>query len=136
MSEELHDEVDARAEITLFAISAARFSTKEALSILKKRGIRANLIHLVWLKPFEMTSRILEPLRASGRGMVIDSAYEIAGASQSIAYNLMKASHVPVLALGQEDRSPGVAKHLENGTPTPQKIVDTVVQFLNERRVE
>lgn len=130
VNHDLHDTIRDAAEITLYAISASRFTAAEAVKRLERKGIRCNLIHLYWLKPFQIDSRILEPLKQSGKGIVIDSAFEIAGASQVIAYNLMLQTGRPVKALGQWDRSSGVAAHLENGTPTPERIVQTVEEFL------
>ena len=132
--EEMPDEVESGSEITLFAMSAARFSARQAVEMLRKEGIKCNLIHLLWLKPFEITSRLLEPLKATGLGLVIDSAFEIAGASQSIAYELMWTTGLPVKALGQEDRSPGAAPRLENGTPTPERIAHVVKDLLQTRK--
>ena len=112
--------------------SAGRFNVDEAAATLRSEGNRCNVIHLVWLKPFEIDEQILAPLQKSGRGIVIDSAYEIAGASQSIAYELMLASGCPVKAVGQFDRSPGVAKHLENGTPSVQRIIDVAKSMIED----
>jgi pyruvate dehydrogenase E1 component beta subunit len=130
-TEELPDQVDAGAEITLYAISAGRFNVAEAAEALRAQGIKTNVVHLVWLKPFDLDARVIEPLMASGRAIVIDSAYEIAGASQSIAYDLMHATGRPVKAVGQHDRSPGAAKHLENGTPTMERIVAEAREMLD-----
>lgn len=132
--DEMPDQLSKDAELTLFPISAARFNTLEAVQILKKEGIRCNVIHILWLKPFPLQSRVLDPLRASGAGLVIDSAYEIAGASQSIAYDLMLATGLPVRALGQFDKSPGAAERLENGTPTPQRITQTAKELLRKKK--
>lgn len=129
-SVEMPDQVYDDAKITIYAISAARFNAVEALEVLSTKGISCNLIHLLWLKPFDLDSRVLAPLKASGRGIVVDSAYEIAGASQSVAYELMHATGCQVKALGQADRSPGAARHLENGTPTVTSIVETVTTIL------
>jgi len=131
--EEMPDIVDPNANITIFPISASRFNTLQAVELLRKEGIKCNVIHLLWLKPFELTQRLLGPLRNTSLGLVIDSAFEIAGASQSIAYELMLATGLPVKALGQLDRSPGAAPHLENGTPTPQRIAETVKNLLREK---
>ncbi len=131
--EEMPDLINRDADITIFPISAARFNTLEAVKLLEAEGIKCNVVHLMWLKPFHLTPRLLEPLQTSGLGLVIDSAYEIAGASQSIAYELMFASGSPVKALGQADRSPGVAARLENGTPTPSKIAETVKHLLRTK---
>ena len=131
---EMPDLLDPEAGVTLFPISAARINTLQAVELLKKEGIQCNVVHLLWLKPFELTPRILDPLKATGLGMVIDSAFEIAGASQSIAYELMLHTGLPVKALGQFDRSSGTAPHLENRTPAPERIAQTVKMLLRERR--
>lgn len=123
---EMSDTVIDNADITIFAISAARFNTLEAIEILKQDGIRCNMVHVMWLKPFTLSSRLLEPLESSGKGLVVDSDFAICGAAQSIAYELMVATGLPVRALGREDRSAGAAQHLEVGTPTPLRIADTV----------
>lgn len=124
--EEMPDLIENDASITIFPISAARFNTLEAVELLRKEGIKCNVVHLLWLKPFDLTPRVLNPLKTAGLGLVVDSAFEIAGASQSIAYELMFSSGCPVQALGQSDRSAGAALHLENGTPSPSKIAETV----------
>ena len=128
---ELPDQLEDGADVTIFAISAGRFNVEEAATALRAQGIRCNIIHLVWLKPFVLDERVLEPLRKSGCGIVIDSAYEITGASQSIAYDLMLTTGSPVKAVGQYDRSPGVAKHLENGTPSVTRIIDAAKSMLS-----
>lgn len=129
-TEELPDQIEDGAEITIYAISAGRFNAVEAADALRADGVKVNLVHILWLKPFELVARVTAPLAASGRAIVIDSAYEIAGASQSIAYDLMHATGRPVKAVGQLDRSPGAAKHLENGTPTIERIVAEVREML------
>ena len=129
---ELPNQLEDNADITIYAVSAGRFNVDEAAATLRSEGNRCNVIHLVWLKPFKIDEQILAPLQKSGRGIVIDSAYEIAGASQSIAYELMLASGCPVKAVGQFDRSPGVAKHLENGTPSVQRIIDVAKSMIED----
>lgn len=131
--QELPDQVEEGAEITLYPISASRFSAIEAAVILRRQGIKCNVAHILWLKPFVVDDRLLEPLLASGRGLVIDSSYEIAGASESLAYKLMTASQLPVRALGQFDRSPGAARHLENGTPSADRIAAVAVDMIKNK---
>ena len=130
---DLTDQTEEGAQVTIFAASAGRFNVDAAAEVLREHGIKCNTVHLVWLKPFELDNRILAPLKASGCGIVVDSAYEIAGASQSIAYELMFATGCPVKAVGQFDRSPGVAKHLENGTPNVARIVEAATAMVSAR---
>lgn len=130
-ADEIPDIINEEAEITLFAISASRFTAVEAIKLLKSEGIKANLVNLLWLKPFLLIDRILAPLMSSSCGIVIDSGYEICGASQSIAYDLMITSGKPVQAMGQFDRSPGVATYLENGTPKVERIVKAAKKMIS-----
>ena len=67
-------------------------------------------------------------------GLVIDSDYEISGASRSLAYELMHKVGVPVHALGLEDRVCGVAPELENITPSSTTIVSTIKQCIQQKR--
>jgi pyruvate/2-oxoglutarate/acetoin dehydrogenase E1 component len=124
------------ASVTIFALSAARFNAVEAKEALSNKGIKTNLIHVVWLKPFQPEEAAIQALTESGCGLVIDSAYEIAGASQSLAYELMLKTGRPVRALGQLDRSPGASPHLDNGTPTVERIVSAVKDLLTNKNRE
>jgi hypothetical protein len=74
---------------------------------------------------------MLQSLAKSKLGLVIDSDFEIAGPARSIAYELMLASSVPVHALGVEDRTAGFAPHLDNGTPTVDRIVQNVKNLIH-----
>ena len=131
LTDEMVDEVDENADITVFGISASRLNMLEAKKLLRgEHGVRCNMFHLLWLKPFAITQEIVAGLRKTGVGLVIDSDFEIAGASRSIAYELMHASGVPVHALGLEDRVCGVAANLENITPSPEKIASTILRIL------
>src|SRR5439155_17703134 len=114
---EMPHALHARADLTVIAISAARLNALEAIKRLEPEGIACDLIHLVWLKPLTIDPVIVGSLKKTGLGLVIDSDFEIAGPSRSIAHELMLASSVPVHALGLEDRTAGFAPHLDNGTP-------------------
>ncbi len=118
------------ADVTIVAISAARLNALEAVEELRKSGLRVNLFHQLWLKPFEPAPEMVRCLKNSKIGVVIDSDFEIAGASRSLAYELTHLAQKPVLALGIEDRSCGAAPRVENITPKKDKIVEFVMQNL------
>lgn len=130
---EMEDVLDEKPDITILAISAARLNAIEALNQLKDKGITCDLIHLVWLKPFQVTDAIVASLKKTKLGLVIDSDFSIAGASRSIAYELMLSASVPVHALGLEDKTAGFAPHLDNPTPTVERIAEQVENLLRER---
>jgi len=129
LTEEMPDIIRDDAQVTVIGISAARLNMLDAAPALEAKGVKADLLHLLWLKPLGITERMIASLKKTGVGVVIDSDYEITGASRSIAYELMHATGVPVHALGLEDRVCGVAPHLENTTPSAAKIADAVEHF-------
>ena len=130
LTEEMQDTYDEDADITVIAISGGRLNFLEAEKVLRKNGIKCNIFHLLWLKPFDPPEIMLESLKRTKVGLVIDSDFEITGASRSIAYELMHLTGMPVHAIGLEDRVCGVAERLENITPSPQKITATIETLL------
>lgn len=130
---EMPDTIIDDADITIFGISAARFNIVKAAEMLAQEGVKCNVVHIMWLKPLILTNRLLGPLKQSKAGIVVDSGFEIAGASQSIAYELMFATGVPVKALGLYDRSACVTPPFENRTPSPDRIVEVVRNMLKRK---
>lgn len=128
--DEMPDIVEpGEADITIYAISAVRFHAIKARDILQQSGIKCNIVHLMWLKPFMLTDRLLKPLKRSKVGIVIDAGFEIAGASQAIAYLLMYETGIPVKALGLYDYSVGVTPDTENPAPDENRITEVVKEI-------
>ena len=130
LTNEMENVDHLEADITVIAISASRLNIVEAEEMLRKIGIRCNIFHLLWLKPFDPPDAMLESIKRTKIGLVLDSDYEITGASRSIAYELMHRTGTPVHALGIEDRVCGVAVRVENITPKPEKIVKTIQRLV------
>lgn len=128
--EEFSDVIINHADITLFVISSPRFAVDEAAKLLHKEGVRCNIVHIVHLKPFEITKRYFEPLSHSQLGLVIDAGFEICGASRSIAYELSDRSGYPVKALGLMDKTKCLCPPHQNKAPDSRKIYDTVKHIL------
>ena len=125
-TQEMKNVILENADITLYAISSARFEVGKVVEMLKKDGINCNIIHIVWLKPFIISSHMIEPLIKSKRGIIIDSGYEIAGASQSIAYELCYITGCKVKALGLYDRTKCLCHRYQNKTPDAIRIYENV----------
>ena len=130
LTEEMKDVYEEDADITVIAISGGRLNLLEADKMLREKGIKCNIFHLLWLKPFAPSEIMLESLKKTKVGVVIDSDFEITGASRSIAYELMHLTGASVHALGLEDRVCGAAPHLENITPSPEKITTTIKKLV------
>ena len=125
-TEEMGDILVKNADMTLYAISSTRFEVNKAVNMLEKEGIKCNIVHILWLKPFIITERLITPLIESKKGLVVDSGHEIAGASQSIAYELNQASGCSVKALGLYDKTKCLCPPLQNKAPDTNKIYETV----------
>lgn len=123
---EVEDIINENNEVVVFAIGYGRVNAIQAITSLQ---FPCSLIHLFQLKPLKYNEHSIDLLKKSKFGIVIDSDYEVCGASRSIAYELMLLSGKPVYALGLENRTAGFAKHCDNITPSPEKIC----QFIKEK---
>jgi len=133
--EEMKNIIISDADITIYGISTARFNIIEAVQLLKKQGIKCNIVHILWLKPLDLSEPMINPLKQSKLGLVVDSGFEIAGASQSMAYELMNKTSFPVKALGAEDRPVGSAERYKNTTPKTEKIVEEIKKLVRNKKI-
>lgn len=133
-TQEMKDVIVENADITLYAISSVRFEVIKAAEMLKRDGIKCNIVHILWLKPFAITDRLIEPLLQTKRGIVIDPGHEIAGASQSIAYELNQATECSVKALGLYDRTKCLCPPFQNKAPDAGRIYETAKEVLQNER--
>lgn len=133
-TEELPDVIKRGADITLYPISATRFEVTKATQLLEEEGITCNIIHIVWLKPFALDERLIELLNQTKLGLVIDAGYEIAGVSQSIAYQLNQATGHKVSALGLYDKTKCLCEPLRNPTPDAKRIYETVKKIIGGKK--
>ena len=131
-SEDMEDIVEEDADINLIGISVCRQYMYKAREILLEKGIRANVINVLWLKPFD-SSAAEAALKKVPRGLVIDPGHEMCGASESIAYTLMKQnSGCFVDVLGIEDRIKTTNPNNWNEVPHEDRIVEKVLSMLGK----
>mgnify|MGYP001599404722 FL=1 len=132
---EMPNIINDKANITIFAISAARLNAIEAIKILDKESIRCNLIHIVTLKPFLVTNQMIYSLENSTHGgIVVDTDYEN-GTSKCLAFDIMKHVNKKICVLGLEEKTAGFAPHLDNLPPSPEKIAEKVRKIISEGRL-
>lgn len=128
---EMGDIVKSNTDITILAISSTRLNAIEAVRVLEKEGIKCNLIHILWLKPFRVGRKIISALKNSKfGGLILDGDFEN-GILKNLAYDIMhklnnQKAYKPVHVLGLEERAAGFAPHLDNIPPTSDKIVRIV----------
>lgn len=130
---EMPDQLNYMADITLFPISSTRLDAIEATKILAKEGISCNIVHQVWLKPFILNDRILDPLEDSRcGGLVLDGDYAN-GAAKCLAYDILQKTDKKVGVLALDDRTAGFAPHLDNLSPSPDKICRYVKKIVENK---
>ncbi len=131
-TDEWDDVVTLNPDVTIFAISDARFSAMEAVEKLQVEGIRVSLKHLLWLKPFNV-EEMAKALEGSKYGIVIDNGFPICGAARDIAYQLMEKTGVFVKALSSDDHVKCFNEAQQNRTPNSEKIVYEVKKMLSKK---
>jgi pyruvate/2-oxoglutarate/acetoin dehydrogenase E1 component len=132
--EELKDVIYENSDIVLFPISVTRFDAEIARQRLEAEGIKASIIHQLWIKPFDFKPEWREALnRSKHGGIVLDDDYE-EGAASSIAHTMMIESNFKkVHTLCLDHRTAGFHPDVDNLPPTPEKIVAKVKQILNKK---
>jgi len=130
-TEELNDVVLEDSDIVLFPISITRFDAMEAVKILLEKGIRASIIHQLWIKPFTFQDHWKDCLNKSKYGgLVLDDDYE-QGVASSIAHRMMIESDKKVHTLGLEHRTSGFHSSTDNLPPSSKVIVNKVEEIIN-----
>ena len=130
-TEELPDVFVDEPDIVLFPISITRFDAEEARKMLLDKGIKASIIHQLWIKPFIFEDKWKECLNKSKYGgLVMDDDYE-QGIASSIAHRMMIQSDKKVHTLGLEHRTAGFHKDSDNLPPSPEEIVNEVMEIIN-----
>lgn len=120
-------------DITLFPISATRLNAIQAADMLEKEGIIVNIIHLVWLKPFNVSKEMIQTLNSSRfGGIVLDTDFEN-GTSKCIAFDMMQSTNKQIRVMGLEERTAGFAPHLDNLPPSAEKIYNYVKNIIKNR---
>ena len=130
---EMEDVVREKADITIFAVSSTRLNAIEALPELENEGIICNLVHVKWLKPFEITENMHNALQNSKYGgLFLDGDFEN-GHMKCMAYDLMCATGRIIKVCGLEERSAGFSPESDNLPPTKEKIIKKVKALLSSR---
>ena len=133
-TEELPDIIYDKSDVVLFPISITRFEAMKAHDILKDQGIKASVIHQVWLKPFIFKEEWRTALNNSScGGIILDDDYED-GIGRALAHRMMMDTNKKVHTLGLENRTAGFHPSVDNLPPSAQKIVQRVQDLVSARR--
>ena len=127
---ELENIIYDQADITLFPISITRFAAQEASIALRSEGIKVNVIHQLWIKPFIFKNEWRNILNSSKYGgIVLDDDYE-EGVASSIAHTMMLESNSRVETLCLQNRTAGFYPSVDNLPPNKEQIKKKILSMM------
>jgi len=128
-TEELENIILPKADFTIFPISITRLEMKKLVDLAKQENIHLNIIHQLWIKPFNIPSSWKLALDNSRfGGLVTDDDY-VEGTASSIANELSLATGKRVWTLGLEPRTAGFHPSVDNLPPSAEKIIEKLKQI-------
>jgi pyruvate/2-oxoglutarate/acetoin dehydrogenase E1 component len=131
-SEELENIIDhSIVDFTIFPISITRLEMKKLLELAKEEDITLNIIHQLWIKPFNIpVSWKLALKNSQYGGLVTDDDY-VEGTASSIANELSNETGKVVRTLGLDPRTAGFHPTVDNLPPTAEKIINKLKSIKN-----
>lgn len=130
-TEELEDVVIDKADFTIFPISITRLEMKKLVELAKIENIKLNIIHQLWIKPFNVSFSWKYALTTSKYGGLVTDDDFVEGTASSIANELSLATGKKVYTLGLEERVAGFHPDVDSLPPTAEKIMDKLKQIKN-----
>lgn len=125
-SSELNHIWQDKPELVIFAISITRFEAIKACEMLRSKGVKVGLVHIVSIKPLMIPQEAISMLANSKYGgLILDDDYED-GVMKSIAHSLMMKTGRRIYCLGLENKSAGFSPEHDNLPPSSNKIVDFI----------
>jgi pyruvate/2-oxoglutarate/acetoin dehydrogenase E1 component len=132
-AEELND-ITSKDEVdfTIFPISITRFEMKKLIELAQQEGIKLNIAHQLWIKPFYVMDNWITALKNSKYGGLVTDDDYVEGVASSIANELSVATGKVVHTLGLESRTAGFYLSVDNLPPTAEKILEKLKKIKNE----
>jgi pyruvate/2-oxoglutarate/acetoin dehydrogenase E1 component len=129
-TEELNDIInEGEVDFTIFPISITRLEMKELVELAKQENIKLNIIHQLWIKPFNVNFSWKIALNNSKYGGLVTDDDYVEGTASSIANELSLATDKKVYTLGLESRTAGFHPSVDNLPPTVEKIMKKLKQI-------
>ena len=130
-TEELENTIHPVADFTIFPISITRLEMKKLVQLAEQEGIKLNIIHQLWIKPFIVENSWKVALDNSKYGGLVTDDDYVEGTASSIANELSLATNKRVYTLGLEPRTAGFHPSVDNLPPTAEKILEKLKQIKN-----
>jgi pyruvate dehydrogenase E1 component beta subunit len=121
-------------DITIVTWSRGVAPTLQALDLDSLKGVKADVIDLRTLWPWDQTA-VFESAARTGRLLVVHEAVQVAGFGAEVAAAAAQATGCRIARLGAPRIPVGYAQSLENESRlSPQKIATAVRQLLDRPR--
>jgi pyruvate dehydrogenase E1 component beta subunit len=130
-TEELENTIYPVADFTIFPISITRLEIKKLVQLVEQEGIKLNIIHQLWIKPFVVENSWKIALGNSKYGGLVTDDDYVEGTASSIANELSLATGKRVYTLGLEPRTAGFHPTVDNLPPSAEKILEKLKQIKN-----
>ena len=130
-AEELENVIYPVADFTIFPISITRLEMKKLVQLAEQEGIKLNIIHQLWIKPFIIENNWKIALDNSKYGGLVTDDDYVEGTASSIANELSLATGKRVYTLGLEPRTAGFHPSVDNLPPSAEQILEKLKQIKN-----
>jgi pyruvate dehydrogenase E1 component beta subunit len=132
-TEELENIIHLSADFTIFPISITRLEMKKLVQLTEQEGIKLNIIHQLWIKPFIIKNDWKIALNNSKYGGLVTDDDYVEGTASSIANELSLVTEKKVYTLGLEPRTAGFYSSVDNLPPSAEQILKKLKQIKNEK---
>ena len=129
-AEELENVIYPVADFTIFPISITRLEMKKLVQLAEQEGIKLNIIHQLWIKPFIIENSWKIALDNSKYGGLVTDDDYVEGTASSIANELSLATGKRVYTLGLEPRTAGFHPSVDNLPPSAEQILEKLKQII------
>ena len=130
-TEELDNIINDKADFTIFPIFITRLEMKKLIELAKEEGLVLNIIHQLWIRPFNIPYSWVQALNNSTYGGLVTDDDFVEGTASSIANELNLATSKKVYTLGLEAKTAGFYPNVDNLPPTAEKILEKLKQIKN-----
>lgn len=129
-TEELPDVIYDDPDICLIPFSITRFAAQKASLMLKDYGIKCNVLHQLWIKPFDTNKNIESNLSKSKFGAILLDDDYTSGILESLAYKIQKTCNKQIHCMGLKDKTAGFSEKNDNLPPNEFEIVNKVREII------
>lgn len=122
----LLNKYDRNPDFILMPISVTRFEAEKARIKLLEIGIKVGVVHIVWLKPFKLSKKIVNYLNTVKKRIIVLDNDFVDGIPRTIAHQISLKVNKKVEVMGLENKTAGHHKNVDNLPPSYKKIINNI----------